>query len=385
MTSTATFISNIQNNKKVYFRKQLWPFLLIIVLLGYAVINQVQEINKTFDQVIAYQAEKSDQNAKTLDYFKKQKNVAEKESTEKQLELEKVNRELTAKEDELTSKIKELQSKQAEVSKLQTEIQNQQSQLSANSTELAKLRARPPLFTFNNHSSLANIAEKKAAVQEVVENAYDTIVEIYGPPYALNEVSITFVDFFNIQGASGEIQISNSEKGLSIDIRLKDFDKNNFNDVSAIIHEIIHSFHGMAVFDSTVMEEGITVAACDVVMAKMITEKKLIDFGHLYINISQNSYHSYNSSLSIPKDINAFYGSADAAKYYQLAGFAWMRLYEADHLFFKNFNERYYPYIQRGQYGSDEIVKAVIKATISSVGGQSIENYLGTQKAFNPI
>ena len=44
------------------------------------------------------------------------------------------------------------------------------------------------------------------------------------------------------------------------------FDENSFEDVNTIIHEIMHGFHGVAVFESSAFEEGMTVAATDAVM-----------------------------------------------------------------------------------------------------------------------
>ena len=166
---------------------------------------------------------------------------------------------------------------------------------------------------------------------------------------------------------------------------MRDFDKTNFNDVNAIIHEIIHSFHGIAVLDTTVYEEGITTAAADVVLANLISSGKVPNFSHLYLTLSKNSYNSYNNSLSVPADSEAFYNSDNISKFYQMAGMAWYKLYEADHAFFKKFNEDYYSHIQNGETGDDSLVKSLIKKNISTIEGTSIDSYLSSQKVFNPI
>lgn len=391
MNSNGTYITNWQNNKKIYFRKQLLPFLLIIVLMGLAVLSYIRELGLTVKELRYYQEQQSKTTDKLVVMFKSERDTAEIEVTQKQKEIDqksdelnKVSTDLAKKEIELTAKIQELKSKENEIATLQKKISNQESQLASNSAELNQLRSRPPLFSFNNESSLADFENKKAQVKDVVTSAYDVIAEIYGQPYLLHSVTITFVDNFSINGASGEIKITNSAQGLAIDIRLKDFNKNDFDDVSAIIHEIIHSFHGVAVFETTVYEEGMTVAATDVVLAHLISDKKISDFGYLYLVISQATYDSYNSTLNIPTDSTAFYDSPDVSQYYQMAGLAWSKLYQANPNFFKEFNNEYYSHIQNGESGDNNLVQSIIKNKISTVAGQPIDNFLVSQKVFNP-
>lgn len=386
------FITNIRNNKKIYFRKQLWPFLLVVVLIGYVVFLQVLELNSTVDELIAYQDRQSQFASKTIAHFQSQRDRAQTEVelkkaeiAKKNQELQKVNKSLQTKETELAQKIKDLSETQNQIKLLQTQIANQESQLAANSDELNQLRSRPPLFSFRNESSLNNIEEKKAQVKDVVTNAYDYVVGIYGSPYLLHSITITFVDNFTVDGAAGEIKISNSSEGLAIDIRLQDFDKNNFNDVNAVIHEIIHSFHGIAVFDTTVYEEGITVAATDIVLSKMIAAGKLPDYGQLYISINKNTYDNWNAIYQIPEDYNAFYNSPNVTKFYQMAGFAWNELYKSDNNFFKSFNEKFYNYIQNGEDASNDLVKSIISEVVSTAYGQAINSFLSKQRVFNPI
>lgn len=391
LESTQTYITNNQNGKRISFRKQLLPFLLIVCLFGLAVLNKIRELSYTVDEITYYQNLQSQNTHELVEIFKQQRNKAKldletkkKEIDQKNSEIEKINHDLIDKESQLSSKIKELQSTQAEVLNLQNQISKQESQLAANSSELEKLRSRPPLFTFNNESSLADIENKKNEVKNVVTNAYDVINEVYGQPYLLHSIIITFVDNFSIDGASGEINITNSSEGLVINIRLKDFDKNNFNDVGAIIHEIIHSFHGIAVFDTTVFEEGITVGATDVVMAKLIKQDKITDFKQLYLTISDSTYRSLNNTINIPSDNNNFYSSANVTKYYQMAGYAWNELYDENNNFYKEFNNAFYTLIQHGKSASNDLVKNIIKEIIPSVNGQPIDSWLAAQKAFNP-
>jgi len=389
--STKTYITNFQNNKKVYFRKQLLPFLLIVSLMGLVVLNYIRDLSDTVQELRHYQDVQSATTDELVVMFKSQRDEAvikvfdkQKEVDQKSQELEKVTKDLNSKDQELTAKIQELKSKETEVLDLQKKISNQEAQLAANSTELNQLRSRPPLFSFDNESSLPDFEDKKNQVQDVVSSAYDEVANLYGQPYLLHSITITFVDNFSIEGASGEIQINNSSKGLSIDIRLRDFSKTNFNDVNAIIHEIIHSFHGIGVFDTTVYEEGMTTAATDVVLANLITSGKVPNFSHLYLTLSTSNYNSYNNSLSVPAESEAFYNSSNISKFYQMSGMAWYKLYEADHGFFKKFNEEYYSHIQNGETGDDELVKSIIKNNISTVEDSSIDSYLANQKVFNP-
>lgn len=195
----------------------------------------------------------------------------------------------------------------------------------------------------------------------MVTAAYDTIEELYGLPYLLHSVTITFVDNFSNDKASGEIVITNSDEGLALDIHLKDFDKNSFAPVNTMIHEVVHSFHGLAVLEPVAFEEGITVAITDAVMKKMIAAGTIPSFSPLYIRLSQSEYQSMMSSLSIPRSTNSFYNSDDVVDFYQVLGKAWYTLYEADSGFFKKFNEKIYAKKQAGQEITEQLVLETIK------------------------
>lgn len=291
-------------------------------------------------------------------------NLTEKDQqlAAKLAELEVKQNELTTLTKQLDDRKKELDAKAKELTDAQKRISDQKSQLDANSAELSKLRDRPPLFSFQVKSSgISDIDAKKAAVQQVVSDAFDTIQDVYGKPYLLHSVTITFVDHFENDSASGEILISNSSSGLSIDIHIKDFDKNSFTDVNTIIHEVVHAFHGLAVIEPTAFEEGITVAATDAVMAKMIAAGKLPHFSPLYIRLSDADYQKKLSTSTVFRDADAFYGSSDVADDYQLVGKAWYELYESDKDFFKKFNEKIYTQKRAGQEVTEKMVLDTIK------------------------
>lgn len=279
---------------------------------------------------------------------------------------------------------KQLGDKTAALKDAQSQLTNQQSQLDANSTELAKLRTRPPLFSFQNQSALTDVATKEADIKQIVTDAYDYIQNLYGAPYLLNSITITFVNTFTIPGASGEILITNGPSGISIDIHLKDFDKNNFDDVNTIIHEIVHGFHGIAVLDSSALEEGMAVAATDAVMKQMTADKKLQDFGHLYLIITPDQYTYYNGKLTVHADSATFYSDPQISRVYQLLGIAWYKLWQADPNFFHDFNEAYYAKVQKGQTVDVTAVQDIIASTVQSVAGTPIHTYLSQNRAFNP-
>lgn len=272
----------------------------------------------------------------------------------------------------------------ADLEAKEQQLKNQQQQLSQNATDLEKLRTRPPLFSFQNNSSLDGIEPMQNEVKEVVTNAYSYIQKLYGTPYLLNSIKITFVDQFQITGSSGEIIIENTSKGIAIDIHLKSFDKNNFQDVNTIIHEIIHGFHGVAVFDSSALEEGMTIAAADAVMEAMIKDGLLTDFGRLYLTVTDSQYLIWNQSLKVLSNNDLFYKSADVAKVYQLIGTAWYRFYAQDKNFFKNFNQAFYTRVQQGHQADNAMVLDTIREVTKSVSGESIDTYLSTNRAFYP-
>lgn len=302
-----------------------------------------------------------------------QENLAVKEElSEKDLTLAEKDQQLVAKVAELAKKQAELntlsttlETKQAELSTAQKQIDDQKSQLSANSTELSKLRTRPPLFSFQVKSNkLQDVETKKAAVKQVVTDAYEVIESIYGKPYLLHSVTITFVESFQNDKASGEIVITNSSQGLDYDIHIKDFNRDSFNDTNTIIHEVLHSFHGLAVLSPTAFEEGMTVAAADVVMAKMIEAGKLPRFSSLYIQLSNEEFATLQRNLTIPRSDSELYASAEVATFYQVLGKAWQEIYQLDNNFFTKFNELIYAKKNAGETISEQQILDSIKSIV---------------------
>lgn len=302
-------------------------------------------------------------------------------------------KQLVAKDETLKAKLSELEKKQVELDKLNKNLKEkedllkrQESQLQTNSAELERLRSRPPLFSFQNKSSRPNIESDQAQVKEVVEAAYDYIKTVYSDPYLLHSVTITFVDTFDLEGAAGEIVLTNSDQGLSIEIRIKEFDKNNFNHVNTILHEILHSFHGVAAFEEPTIEEGITVAATDEVMRRMTVDGKLPNFGKSFLALSESRYQSLQNDASfyIPASYGVFYGSNQTFNYYQFVGRSWEKLAKAGETdFYRRFNESYYAEVRGGKKANLSLAKETIKKLISSVDGVPIETFLSTNKAFN--
>ncbi len=309
--------------------------------------------------------------------LKSKLSTTEKEIAKQTLELEAKKAELDKAKTDLEKTNQDLSEKTKSLDSANKKIKDQESQISANSTELSRLRSRPPLFTFNVEAShLVNSEQKKQDVQDVVSAAYDTIVDIYSKPYLLHQVTISFVDSFSNPNAAAEIVIENGKDGLSLTIKLKDFDKNNFNDVNAIIHEIIHSFHGLAVLSPTAYEEGITVAATDAVMEKLSADGKIPSFKPLYIRISSSQYVA---ASPLPANDTTFYTSDDVADYYQVAGYGWYQIYKADTSFFKTFNEKIYDKKRAGEEITTPIVLQALHESIhGSVQGKSADDWLKT-------
>ena len=266
----------------------------------------------------------------------------------------------------------------------QAQVKQQQDQLSKNASQIDQLNSRPPLFSFQNSSSLSNVTQKETDVKALITNAYSYIQNLYGKPYLLNSITITFVNSFDIANSAGEIVIKNSSKGIDINIHLKDFDKNSFQDNNTVIHEMIHGFHGVAVMESSAYEEGMTVAATDAVMAAMISDGKLPHFSHLYLNITDQQYATDNTTLRILTDNQAFYNDPEVATVYQLIGTAWYWMYKEDPNFFKNLNSAYYAKVQQGIRPDDAVIRETIRQVLPSIKGQSIDSYLAINRAFNP-
>lgn len=306
--------------------------------------------------------------------YKNERDDAQATVAEKNIELDGLNKELAAKNKELTNLEKQLNS-------LASKINTQEVQLAANSSELESLRSRPPLFSFQRNTS-RNVSQDETEVREIVTAAYDVIKEVYGAPYILHQITINFVDALSISGASGEISISNSSSGLDITIRMTSFDKDSYENVNTIVHEIIHGFHGLSALSEPIMEEGIAVAATDVVMRKLY-EKGTINFNQDYVIISDEQAGQLNSSLSSPPNSSALYSSPYVASYYQLAGWAWTKIYEADSSFFAKFNNSLYGRVIDGTSASKELSRSIIKQLVGTINGQSSADFLASQIIFN--
>lgn len=370
-------------NKATFLSKptrvsRLYPILTVILMVASSGLTYWWQISRiTADSLIR----ERDQEIALLNA---QVDSLREQQTKDQQTLATQSAELQTKTEQLAAIETELNSRQKELSEAQDQLKQQQNQLSSNATELEKLRSRPPLFSFQNTSSLPDAASKQEDIKQIVTDAYDYIRDLYGNPYLLNQITISFVDSLSIAGSAGEITIENGPEGISITIKLKDFNKNKFQDVNTLIHEIIHGFHGIAVFESSAFEEGIAVAATDAVMERMINDGKLPKYPYLYVTIGETTYSQWNSTLDVPKDSESFYSHPDVAKIYQMAGYAWRQLYQEDANFFKRLNERYYKDVQEGKKASDSLVKQHIVNFVPSVDGTPTAVWLSHQTAFNP-
>lgn len=324
------------------------------------------------------------QQEKQIQGLESQLNLLQTESQQDKVTLASQDKALTEATQSLQKIQAELASANQELSKAQASIKQQESQLASNSAELEALRNRPPLFSFQSDADIANFASKEAEVKEIVSAAYDYIQELYGRPYLLNQIVIKLTNNLSIAGSSGEIVIENSTQGISITIKMRDFDKAKFQDVNTIIHEMVHGFHGVAVFRNSAYEEGIAVAVADAVMEQMIADQKLPEYDNLYLNLTNAQYLEWNQNLTVPADNNLFYSSPEIGKIYQLVGQAWYNFYQEDPNFFKKLNELYYPKVQSGTVPDVQSIKADITKILTSVNGVPIQHYLNNNRAFNP-
>jgi len=357
---------------------RVYPLLTILLMLGSSSLVFAWK-NTELNSGVGIQ----ERDRKITDLTSQVKSLSDESKLDKAT-LQTQKEQLAQVGDQLKSAESDLATKTNALKQAESDLKNQKDQLASNSTELENLRNRPPLFSFQNKSSLVDIEIKKAAVKTLVTSAYDYIQVLYDRPYLLNQITITFVDSFSIAGASGEIEISNGPSGISIDIHIKDFNPADFEDVNTIIHEIAHGFHGIAVLSNSAHEEGMTVAMADAVMANMIKDGKLPQFGHLYVFIDETEYQDYNQKLTIHANNDAFYTDPKIAKVYQLIGAAWYKLYEADHNFFKKFNTTYYARVQKGQSVDAAGVRDIIASIIPSVNGVPINQFFTNNHAFTP-
>jgi len=279
---------------------------------------------------------------------------------------------------------KQLSETTTQLASLNAQVKAQASQIAQNSAELQALRDRPPLFKFESATS-RNVAQAKADVEDIVTKAYTEIQNIYGAPYILHQVTIKFVDALSIPGAVGEIEISNSAEGISITIKITDFNKTDSENVDTIIHEIIHAFHGISALNAPVTEEGITVATTDAVMGKLATQGTIQAFSP-YVSLTDDEAANLNVSLGNPPGDSSFYNlpKETVQSYYELAGWSWQQIYQEDANFLKSFNEALYNKVSKGFSPTPAVVRTTIAEVKPAIRGMPTADWLATQVIFNP-
>ena len=364
---------------------RLYPiFTLVLMLVSSSLVYAWQEVQIRSDSAVVSRDSQIAQLKGQVDSLTSEQKTDKATLQIQTQKLSDTTTQLTTLQKQLDSKNADLTSTEQQLSIAQQKLQQQTQQLSDTASQLAQLRSRPPLFSFQNKSALLDVPQKEAEIKQVVTDAYTYIQALYGQPYLLNQVTITFVNQFTIPGASGEIVITNGSNGISIDIHLKNFDPTDFQDNNTIIHEMVHAFHGVSVIDPSAIEEGMAVAATDAVMAKMTADGKLPDFGTLYVNITDAQYTQYNQDLSVYKDDATFYQDPKISLVYQLIGKAWYQLYLADPTIFLDFNNAYYALFQKGQTIDVAGIQNIIRSLVKTVKGVPIDTYLSTNRAFNP-
>ncbi len=371
-------------SKATFLSKPKRPSRLFIVLFSIsAVVNAVLLINFGFWEsrlLIERQSWRNslDSAEAQADTYKQERDLAQEDIAVKDARLAELDKTLS----ETSTKLKNTETA---LSSLNARVKAQESQLAKNSAELQALRDRPPLFKFESSSS-RDVTTDKADAQTVVTAAYDVIKSIYGQPYILHQITIQFVDSLSIPGAVGEIEIENSAEGISITIKLTSFSKDDPDNVDTIIHEIIHGFHGIAALSAPVTEEGIAVAATDRVMS-LLAANGIIPESTSYISLTDEQAAALNASLGPPPDDSSFYSlpKATVQQYYQLAGWSWRKLTEADSQFFTKFNEALYTQVAAGNSATPSLVRSLINQITPAVAGQNTASWLASQVIFNPI
>ena len=306
-------------------------------------------------------------------------------------EVTAVSTKLASTEQDLAKKLDELKNSQDELKKTQGEIaakkkendslsgkiKNQENQLATNSSELDKLRARPPLFLVENKSSAGGSETAIAELKQVVEAAFDEIRSLYGEAYLLNQVTVQLVDSLSRPNIAGEITIQNSKEGIKYTIRIKKFSSSSYLDVATIVHEIIHAFHGIAFLEPVAYEEGITVAATEEIVSVLVSRGVVPNFSTRYLRISpeREAQLEADPNFVIPASSEAFYGSDQTSDYYQMTGRAWQGLASGDRGFYKRFNEALYAKVHAGVDPRGQVVLDTIREVKGSVPAK---------KAFNP-
>ena len=363
---------------------RLYPVLALTLLLSNSVLLYAWQRDQIELNNLSTVQEHQQELYNQITTFTKQQNLDQAKIQVQNQKITDTTNSLTKVQQQFKDLSGQLDSKNQQLAQAQQQLTQQQAQLSKNATELQQLRTQPPLFSFVNQSDLPDIQTKEDQVKEFMQNAYTYVQNMYGQPYLLSHITITFVKQLTIPGAAAEIVITNSTQGISIDIHMLDFNKYDFESLETLVHELFHGFHGISVLQSSVMEEGMTVAATDAALAKMMADNKIPQFSHLYLTTSPEQYKVYNTSLQFPASNEAFYSSPDIAKLYQAIGYAWFQFYKQDPDFFKKLNETYYAQTQKGVLPTTSLILNSIRSILSTVQGEPINQYLQENKAFNP-
>ncbi|MBC7808593.1 MAG: hypothetical protein H7145_20870 [Akkermansiaceae bacterium] len=199
--------------------------------------------------------------------------------------------------------------------------------------------------------------QRQAEIEALIAVYYPRIEVIYGKPAVSSEVEIMDVGSFDTSTIP-EVQRGFAFGGYDVAnnrIMLPTFESNITNE-QALILNLVHAFHGPAVFAYDAWEQGFARAAASVITRPDAffdneTSRQLFSYLTWYDMVNQpglgNSTFFPTSQANIKLD-GAFTNGKMILTRLSMSGAAWLKVYIENPNFFRQFNEAYYAQFEPG-------------------------------------
>ena len=222
------------------------------------------------------------------------------------------------------------------------------------------------IFTFES-PNYPWTADEITTLKNHLRKVYPVIKEVYGNPFTSNRIKITKDPTISYGGLA-----SPPDNITLMDVRL-----------NTLTHELIHLFHGQAIIASSAFEEGMTRAV------EIIVSRKA--YGSSERNFQYSRYYDfYNRPYigNVGGAIATNTANLDGIRY-DLAAFAFYKIYVEDNEFFKNFNSLYFEQFRKDPTinSSREKIFQLIARVKKSIESKDAFKWLTSQEifSFNPV
>lgn len=224
------------------------------------------------------------------------------------------------------------------------------------------------IFTFNSQDPWTD--QEINAIKDHLRKIYPAIQQVYGNRYDNRVINIE-------KGADDELGGSAGNGVITLNVL---DGKINYK---TLTHELIHEFHGSSIIRISTFEEGMTRATEIQVSRKLSLKTRDFSGTGVYYDFYNKPYiGAINGSIG-----NLFiFPDKTGISRYELAAYAWTKLFTEDEDFFKKFNQLYYQELKKGRgslQGNEQELVDLISQVKPSVENIPTHQWYKNQQVFN--